>query len=217
MTFTSRVRGDPMGRKLHPGLLLMFVLCGGGALVCAFAVRADLPTAKDAKHCAPPPFCGIGIAFVANGSGGDADLTEGLNEALRGARLPFAVDTTVWTLGLGAARDHVATERHVDAGALMAGKVACFRKAYPDRIVILIGHSAGTDVILRAAECLPENTVHRIILLAPSVSSCYDLRAALRSSRSGIDSYWSTEDGVLALAEDMLGTADGQHGPTAGR
>jgi len=188
-----------------------------GAIACMAGASGQPPTDKlrttTVRNApAPPPFCGIGVVFVANGAGGEPTLTENLTEALRAARMPLAVDTTHWSLNRGSIVDHTSSRRHVEAGAWMAAKVQAFRKAYPDRLVILMGHSSGTDVVLRAAEMLPENSVDRIVLLAPSVACNFDLRQALRSTRGGIDVYWSSEDGVLELAMDYVGTADGQKG-----
>jgi pimeloyl-ACP methyl ester carboxylesterase len=94
--------------------------------------------------------------------------------------------------------------------------VANYRHAFPDRRIYLVGHSAGCHVILAAAAYLPANSVDHIVLLAPSVSACYDLRPALRCARGGIDSYFSREDNVLITATGWYGTADGHTGAIAG-
>src|SRR5262249_6928324 len=111
--------------------------------------------------------------------------------------------------------DHDAVERHAQAAAYLAEQICIFRKAYPDRLVIVIGHSAGTHIVLLATQLLPDQSVDRIFLLAPSVACTYDLRKALRCSKTGIESFWSPEDGVLELAVDYIGTADRQKGVQA--
>ena len=56
---------------------------------------------------------------------------------------------------------------------------------------------------------LPPDSVDRIILLAPSVCTSYDLRPALRTARHGIDVFYSTEDRViLGLGMRIVGTAE---------
>ena len=76
------------------------------------------------------------------------------------------------------------------------------------RRVTAIAESSGSHVVLAAAECLPPGSVERIVLLAPSVASGYDLRRAIRATNSGIDVYYSPVDQVLDLAVNSVGTAD---------
>jgi acetyl esterase/lipase len=85
------------------------------------------------------------------------------------------------------------------------------RHTCPGAPIVIMGHSAGSHVVLVAAAMLPPDTVDAIVLFAPSVSRTYDLRYALRASRCGMNVYYSREDGELELAQDVLGvTADGQ-------
>jgi pimeloyl-ACP methyl ester carboxylesterase len=91
------------------------------------------------------------------------------------------------------------------------------RKRRPDCRIVVVGYSTGSRVALAAAEMLPPRSLDRLIVIASSVSSSYDLRPALRASRGGIDSYFSNDDPVLLNAEGNLGTADGRTGPMAGR
>ena len=64
-------------------------------------------------------------------------------------------------------------------GRELAGLVLAQKQARPDMPVSLVGHSAGSFVVLVAAEQLPPDTLERIVLLSPSVSSGYDVRPAL--------------------------------------
>src|SRR5262249_28582680 len=91
-----------------------------------------------------------------------------------------------------------------------ASQVVAYRHSYPGRRVYLVGHSTGCAVILAAAEALPVDSVERVILLAPSVCVSYDLRPALRSARTGIDVFHSSEDiAILGLGMHVVGTAEG--------
>src|SRR5205807_2637254 len=73
-------------------------------------------------------------------------------------------------------------------------------------------------VVLAAAEALPPDSVDRIVLLAPAVSSAYDLRPALACARGGVDVFYSARDwAFLGLGVELLGTADGCPGDAAGR
>jgi pimeloyl-ACP methyl ester carboxylesterase len=176
-----------------------------------------LPPAAFGETDAPCPQCnGQGIVFVANGSGDSDAVTEGLKLALWKTGIPLCVDTVRWSRYDQASKDHTDVEGHLLAAADMAARVTAYRKACPKGKIYLMAHSAGSHVVLATAEQLPPDTVDRIILLAPSVSFCYDLRAALKASREGIDSYSSCEDQVVVIAADYYGTADGLCTRTAG-
>jgi pimeloyl-ACP methyl ester carboxylesterase len=175
-----------------------------GVLALSGAVGVGLnPAAAQLQH-APPA-----MLFVANGSGDSNQLTENLKFIIGDARLPFRIDTTRWTCYGGPRQDHTHVANHRYFGAVMAGRVEAFRKHCPAVRVCLLGHSSGAHVVLAAAECLPPGSVERIVLFAPSVSTNYDLRRAIKATRSGIDVYYSCEDQVLDIAVDAYGTADG--------
>ena len=73
-------------------------------------------------------------------------------------------------------------------------------------------------MLLQAAAAMPADSLDRVVLLAPSVSSGYDLRPALRATREGIDVFYSERDWfVLGLGMAFSGTTDGQLPPVAGR
>lgn len=183
-------------------LVSLGLLLPGGAFA-----KADVPT---------PPSPGKGMVFVANGSGDSVALTENLELALRATGIPLCINTILWSRYERPTKDYTDVEGHLLGGAEMAARVLACRKACPRGKIYLMGHSTGCHVVLAAAELLPANTVDRIVLLAPAVSFCYDLRASLQASREGIDSYFSCEDQILGIAADYYGTADGYCGRTAG-
>jgi pimeloyl-ACP methyl ester carboxylesterase len=129
------------------------------------------------------------------------------------------VETFVWSHGSGRmVIDHVDHANHLEQGRRLAAEVAAYRRAYPQRRVYLVGHSAGSAVILAAAEQLPPDSVDRIILLGPSVCVNYDLRPALRTVRRSIEAFYSSEDRlVLGLGMMIVGTAEGGCRRPAGR
>ena len=63
----------------------------------------------------------------------------------------------------------------------------------------------------------PPRSIDRIIVLAPAVPSGYDLTAALKATRYGIDNFWSSEDGILDGAAQHSRSADALKGGAAGR
>jgi pimeloyl-ACP methyl ester carboxylesterase len=157
--------------------------------------------------------------FVANGSGDFHSVCTNLRQVVAETAAPLQIETYVWSHGRGRyLTDHVDHVNHLVHGGLLAGRVAAYRQAYPDRRVYLVGHSAGSAVALAAAEMLPPNSVDRIILLAPSVCTAYDLRPSLRTARSGIDVFHSDRDRlILGLGMRLIGTADGACHVAAGQ
>jgi pimeloyl-ACP methyl ester carboxylesterase len=168
---------------------------------------------------APSPALAVEVVFIANGSGDLRTVTAGLRDAVAETRAPLDLETFVWSHGFGRyLRDHVDHPYHVAMGYRLAEIVSAYRRSFPDRAVYLIGHSAGSDVVLTAATVLPPGSIERIVLLDPSVSADYDLRPALRTVRCSIDSFYSEREWLLlGLGTGIAGNADGGRGPPAGR
>jgi pimeloyl-ACP methyl ester carboxylesterase len=160
-----------------------------------------------------------GVVFVANGSGDYRTVSDNMSRIMAEARLPLQVEPVIWSLGYRrTVADHVDHANQVIHGRLLAERVTLYRQLYPGRKVYLVGYSSGCAVILAAAEALPPGSVDRIVLLAPSVCSAYDLRPALRTSRCGIDSFHSERDRViLGFVVGILGTSDQACRAAAGR
>jgi pimeloyl-ACP methyl ester carboxylesterase len=168
---------------------------------------------------APPVPAPVAVAFVANGSGDFRTVSENLCQVVVETSAPLEVETIVWSHGYGRyVTDHLDHANHLAQGRCLAARVAAYRQAYPERRISLIGHSAGSAVVLAAAEMLPPGGVDRIVLLAPSVCETYDLRPALRNARCGIDVFYSDRDDViLGLGMLIVGTAEGGCRTAAGR
>ncbi len=160
-----------------------------------------------------------GIVFAVDGAGGFESTSEALRQVAAEAALPLEVESFWWSHGCGRVlADQVDFGHAQDQGRRLAYRVAAVRQLRPDAEVYLVGHSAGTAVVLAAAESLPPQSIDRIILLAPSVSACYDLRPALRASRGGIDCFYSSRDiAYLGIGTALVGTADRRLCPAAGR
>ena len=150
------------------------------------------------------------IAFVANGAGDFHTLSENLTRVVAQTHTSLQIETVDWSLGRRRYLvDHIDHANHVLQGQRLAVQVLALRQAYPTRKIYLIGHSAGCAVILAAADALPPESIDHVILLAPSVCARYDLRPALRSTRNGIDVFYSDEDRfVLGLGMSVVGTSD---------
>jgi pimeloyl-ACP methyl ester carboxylesterase len=165
------------------------------------------------------PVRGQGIVLIANGSGDFRTVTAGLEEAVAQTGAPLQLETCVWSHGFCRyLSDHAGHAHQVTEGQRLAGVVMAYARACPSRPIFLVGHSAGSAVVLAAAESLPPDSVARILLLEPSVSTDYDLRLALRCARCGIDNFSSRRDLLeLGLGVGVFGTADRCWEPAAGR
>ncbi len=171
----------------------------------------------------PPVANPAGVVFVANGSGDSRTVSTNLSYLVAEAGLPLWVEPHVWSLGPRRnVADHVDHANHVAQGRLLAERVAASRRCFPCRKIYLVGYSSGCAVVLAAAELLPPRSIDRVVLLAPSVCTAYDLRPALCASRGGIDSFHSDRDrlilgpvvGVLGTSDRACRTAAGRHGFT---
>ena len=81
--------------------------------------------------------------------------------------------------------------------------------AEPGRRVVVVAHSAGCAVALAACDLLPMDAVDRVLLLAPSVSTGYDIRPTLWSAKEGVDVFCSKKDWVaLGFVVRVVGTTD---------
>jgi pimeloyl-ACP methyl ester carboxylesterase len=159
------------------------------------------------------------LVFVADGAGNFQGLSGSLRDTARACGAPVCVATVEWSHGYGRALADQTDPCHaVERGRRLAADVLAYRRQPGALPVYLVAHSAGSAVVLAAAEALPPDCVERIVLLAPSVSALHDLRPALRSARRGVDVFYSPRDvGYLGTVVGVVGTSDGLPGPAAGR
>jgi pimeloyl-ACP methyl ester carboxylesterase len=170
-------------------------------------------------ECYSPPGPARGIVIVVDGAGGYPTAVRSITAAVEQSRLPLYVRSFEWSLGrLRPLADMRDGEHSRCRGEELAGEVNRYRASYPGVPVSLVGFSAGSVVVLTAAERLPVNALERVVLLAPAVSAGYDLRRALASARAGMDVFTSERDRFwLGVATGVVGTADGTRDPAAGR
>jgi pimeloyl-ACP methyl ester carboxylesterase len=193
---------------LWPLALLGFVTMG---------CTASRQEVRRSPECPPTPV--RGVVFVANGAGGFRATSEAFRQALGEKGVPLAVETVAWSHGYGRVLADQIDQRHAQAeGHCLAVRVAAYRQSHPTDEIYLVGHSAGSAVVLAAAESLPHDTVDQMILLSPSVSAEYDVRQALRTCRKGVDVFFSTRDvAFLGVAVGLVGTTDRHWSAPAGR
>ncbi len=167
-----------------------------------------------------PPVTPTHVIFVADGAGDYRSASTSFRETAAADGWPLDVRTFVWSHGfLRNLADHTDYEWAKARGRELAGLVLAQKQARPDLPVSLVGHSAGSYVVLVAAEQLPPDMLERIVLLSPSVSSTYDIRPALRAARNGMDVFYSRNDRLwLGAFTAVAGTSDDpQQSRPAGR
>jgi pimeloyl-ACP methyl ester carboxylesterase len=197
-------------RRIYPATPGLFLLaaCATGCATTRVALQP------------PAPCCGAAaVVFCADGAGNSAGLSSALRQAVAAEQVPLCVETVAWSYGPGRyLADQLDYAHAREAGCQLAARVTAYRQSYPDSRVYLVGHSAGSAVVLAAAENLPPASLERIVLLAPAVSGAYDLRPALCAARLGIDNFCSERDwAVLGLGVGLVGTTDRRWTSAAGR
>ncbi|HZZ78149.1 MAG TPA: alpha/beta hydrolase [Gemmataceae bacterium] len=157
------------------------------------------------------------LVFLVNGAGGGTTITDNIPELASEMHLPLRFHTIWWCRGDHAIADYKDHVAQYLAAQRLAEATLQVRRACPNAEIYFVGNSTGTGIVLRAAEMLPAQSVERIILIAAPISATYDLRPSLRTSRAGIDNFWSPDDDLLDRVTPDWGNLDGVKGPAAGR
>jgi hypothetical protein len=125
-------------------------------------------------------------------------------------RLSHAIEVYPWGHGFGRWLADLTDVRNRDAKARsIAEMVKSFKTIQPDEPVFLVAKSGGSGVVVKALELLDQDTVERVILLAPALSPKYDLSRALRAVRHEMIVFWSPLDVfILGLGTLVFGTTD---------
>lgn len=192
--------------KAPLGLLILVLAGGSGCAGSRYEVHSPVLDGNQR-----------GVIFAVDGAGGFLTTSQALAHEVESAHLPLAVVPVEWSHGWGRVWADQVDWRHArEEGCKLAGQILSYRQAFPQGKVYLLAHSAGSGPALAAAGALPPNTLERMVLLAPSISSDYDLRPALRAVRQSIEVFCSERDTFqLGLGVMVLGTADGCWGCTA--
>lgn len=150
------------------------------------------------------------LIWVVDGAGDLKGCSNGLAQTNLAENTPFEITVFPWSHGFRRLLlDQIHHKHAKEKGALLAALLTDARKADPQRRMVLVAHSAGSAVALAACSDLPTGTIDRLVLLAPSVSSGYDIRPALRAPREGIDVFCSEKDRIaLGLVLRVVRTAD---------
>jgi hypothetical protein len=182
------------------------------SLVVTCLVGAALPL----RAQGPAP---ANVAFVADGAGNYQMASKMLRSAVAEAGAALVVETFVWSHGYKKVLPDQTDFAHARAqGEQLAQVILAYRQQHPEARIHLVGHSAGSMVVLTCAEHLPADTVQCIVLLGPSVSCEYDIRPALRCARCGLEVHYSGHDWLyLGFCTRLVGCADRRYCGASGR
>jgi pimeloyl-ACP methyl ester carboxylesterase len=188
-------------------------------LLPSLALLAGCSTQQLVVYCPPPTPPPKPIVIIADGAGNFQGATRAIESVIAADDLPLELRTFEWSHGyLRVLSDHLCYQHARAQGERLAGLVLSLTEEQPGIQVHLVGHSAGSTVVLAAAECLPPDMLGHLVLLAPAVSAEYDLRQALRATRSGLEVYYSCRDTKhLGTITRVLGNSDRHWGPSSGR
>jgi hypothetical protein len=172
----------------------------------------------DAAKPTPRPPAKRGLVFVVGGIGGIDAVGLAAHLALPLSGVPHEIRDFTWTHGKGQYLKDLRDFPHLmEKADDLAAEILRVKKADPERPIYLVGKSGGTGLVLAAVEKLPPTTIERIVLLSAAVSPTYDLRPALRATRSEIVSFYSVHDQlILGWGTRRFGTIDRFFGPSAG-
>jgi len=189
---------------------------------------ATLLTAALAAGCgetsdkfASPQRLSCGLVILLPGIEGEGPLSYSIRDGLSRAGIDSALRIYQWgrpvpVAGLLLNQMDVLGNRA--AARRVARLIVDYQESHPDHPVYMVGHSGGGGVAVFAAEALPPHRqVEGLILLAPSISSGYDLSRALDRCRKGIVNFHSAGDaGFLIVGTTLFGNVDGVRSPAAG-
>jgi hypothetical protein len=165
------------------------------------------------------PITEAGVVFAVDGAGNFQACSQHIREAIDRGHLPIQVVTVEWSHGFGRIiADQIGYAYARLQGYKLAQVMHQFRLDHPGVPMYLLGHSAGSAVVIAALENLPPDTVQRAFLLAPSLSAAYDVRPALGAVRCGLHVYYSQRDTIyLGIWTGIMGNSDRHWGPSSGR
>jgi pimeloyl-ACP methyl ester carboxylesterase len=161
-----------------------------------------------------------GVVFVLPGIEGRSVWNRNIALGLDEGGVASAIEVYDWTTGVpGTFVYNLANlDRNRQEARKLADRILAYRDRYPGSPVHVIGHSAGGGIAVLALEALPPGRqIDMAILLAPALSPDYDLSTALRRTRYGICSFYSTRDvSFLKVGTSLFGPVDRNFGASAG-
>lgn len=189
--------------------------CRAPGLGCALAVFSALLSGcvSQRELCTDARY-DKGYTILLTGVTGRFPWDDRIARGLVDGGLPTAIEIHDWTRGpLLLPVNMVDVWKKRRETQEIAAKIVDYQKRYPGRPVHLVGLSGGGAMVVKTLEALPPDVrVDSAVLLAPAVSTVYDLRQAQAHTERGIHNFYSPLDlfvgGALVLT---CGTIDGSH------
>ncbi len=199
-------------RTPHRAILLVAFLPVSGCASLPAEFTAPIVSPRPCEKC-------HALVLVADGAGNFRAASTSLAQVVDEAHAPLCVQPFILSHGyLRIVADQTGHDHIRCQGKDLARLISTYKEQHPETPIYLVAHSAGTGVVLNAAESLPPESIERIILLAPAVSCTRDLRGALTASRLGVDVFYSYADWwYLGMAVTLVGTSDRHWSAAAGR
>ncbi|MDB5313684.1 MAG: hypothetical protein JWO38_7886 [Gemmataceae bacterium] len=159
------------------------------------------------------------LVWVVDGAGDFRGCSIAFTHANMSAGNPVELAVFPWSHGYRKLLLDQTDAAHARAqGVRLAAKLLDRRREEPGRRMVIVAHSAGAAVALAAGDALPPDSIDRVFLLAPSVSTGYDIRPTMRAAREGVDVFCSKKDWVaLGFVTRVVGTVDRHWSAAAGR
>ena len=199
--------GRSMG--ILPKLFSLFLFCGVAALAGCGSPKQPFVTPERLER---------GLVLVLPGIEGRSYLNEHICQGLSAGGVNWAIEIFDWTSKYGPLYNQRAQETNRRKARDIASRIERYGLAFPDRPVMLVGHSGGGAMAVWTTEALgPEQTIEGAVLINPSLSPQYPLGEALGKTQRGIVLLYSPKDWVLlGIGTRVYGTMDGLHSVSAG-
>ena len=183
---------------------------------CQSVTMISPPPAPAALAVSGSPTQGLLLHFP--GVSGECRVDHELVQGLRAGNVPADIQIYDWTCndpGIPALRAYA---RNQEQAQKIADRLIQEFHADPSRKFYLTSHSGGAGVAIWTLEKLPPDVkVETVLLLAPALSSQYDLSKGLRHVRGKIYVFYSSMDTlVLSIGTRTFGTIDGLYTDAAG-
>src|SRR5579862_203972 len=126
------------------------------AVVVLFGFQGPVRAQSEACPCHD-------VAFVCDGAGNYQITSKQLRGVVAATHAPLSIETFVWSHGYKKILPDQTDLQHArQKGQLLAEEVLHFHCQHPDVRIHLVGHSAGSMVVLSATEHLPPETLDTI-------------------------------------------------------
>ncbi|MCK5113975.1 MAG: hypothetical protein KAR11_04360, partial [Phycisphaerae bacterium] len=186
--------------------------------LCLLAVMAAMFGGCNSQPFVNPERLERGLVVVLPGIEGRGILNAAICRGLNDGGVSCAIELYDWTSSLGPLYNLRAEEHNLRKAKELARHLLRYQLDYPDRPILIVGHSGGGAMGVWAAEAMEDNRkIDGLILLNTSLSPDYDLSKALDRTQRGVVNIYSPRDWLLlGWGTSVHGTMDGKHQASAG-